>query len=617
MIAELLPPDCRKRGAWLVAGGMVSALLDFMGVAALLSVLLLLLGDEAWRSYVWLAAGAGVLFMVAKNLLAVWLERRRSRYLLGLYRYFSARLLDAYYGRGLLFIRRSGAATLTYEVNYVCYSFVLQWLAPLLRMAGEAVVLVLLLGGLFYYSPVLTGWLVVCFLPVSWGYMRLMRGSLLRCGEEENAAKRRQWQRVQELFRGYAEVETNRAYRGMRARFETGLDEISGCRERIESLQRMPAALTEVGMALALLLVLVGVEKENLEVTLGVFGVAVFRMLPGIRALLGGWMQVRNAHFTVGVLAAALAGEESSESGKRTTEDEKSMSEREDERSVSEGKDIVSKTGFRSTKDKKGVPEDKSGITEDENFTFRREIRADHLTFTYRQGEEAVIRDFSFRICRGERIGIQGVSGVGKSTLFNLLLGFFPPTAGEIRIDGMRLTPANCGAWQRMVGYVPQEVFIMDGTIAENIALGEEPGKADRARILSVLRQVSLTEWVQSLPDGTESLLGENGCRMSGGQKQRIGLARALYKGAEVLFLDEATSALDNRTEKEVTGILRELSRSQRGLTLLMIAHRESSLRICDRIITMEEAGAEPGENSPAGENIYNEAHLINTPHRK
>lgn len=573
-VIGLLPARYRKRGIELVVGVAVRALLDFMGVAALLSVLLLLLGQEVWRPYMWLVAGGGVLFMVVKNLLVMWLERCRSRYLLGLYRYFSARLLDAYYERGLLYIRRLGASALTYEVNYVCYSFVLQWLAPLLRMAGEAMVLILLLGGLFCYSPVVTGWLVACFLPVSWVYVRLLRGNLLRYGEEENVAKRRQWQRVQELLRGYVEVEMNGAYSGMRARFEAGLHELSSCRERIEALQRMPAALTETGMAVVLFFMLTGVEKEGLEVTLSVFGVAAFRMLPGIRALLGGWMQVRNAFFTVETLVTALEGEGGSEDKSRIL------------------------------KDKNVIWKEKSGIAENEKLTFHREIQVDHLTFTYQEAEEAVIRNFSFCIHRGERIGIQGMSGVGKSTLFNLLLGFFPPNSGEIRIDGMRLTPDNRRTWQRMVGYVPQEVFIMEGTIAENIALGEDPGKADRSRMLSVLQQVRLAEWVQSLPDGIESLLGENGCRMSGGQKQRIGLARALYKGAEVLFLDEATSALDNRTEKEVTRIIRDLSESQCGLTLLMIAHRESSLQICDRIITMEKDNRVREEKRQDEENI-------------
>lgn len=221
-------------------------------------------------------------------------------------------------------------------------------------------------------------------------------------------------------------------------------------------------------------------------------------------------------------------------------------------------------------------------------LTFLHEICVNHLSFAYAEGAEKVVHDLSFAVRRGECVGIQGASGVGKSTLFNLLLGFFPSCSGEIRIDGTLLTPAHRVAWQRMTGYVPQEVFIMDGTVAENVALGEDASQADRESILSVLRQVRLWEWVNSLPDGLESLLGENGCCMSGGQKQRIGIARALYKGAGILFLDEATSALDGQTEKEVLEVIRHLSDSRHQLTVLMIAHRASSLQFCDRIIRMD-----------------------------
>lgn len=537
-----LPYGYRRRSVWMVLGVIAGALLDFAGVAALLSVLLLLLGDEAYRPYVWGAAGLGVLFMVVKNVFAVRLERRRSRYLLSLYCYFSARMLDVYYHRGLLFIRRSGAATLTYEVNYVCYSFVLQLLAPLLRMMGEALLLFLLLTALFVYSPGTVGLLLLCLLPVLWAYMHWVHLRLDRYGKKENAAKRRQWQRVQELFRGYPEVEINQAYQRLRRRFETGLTEISRCREGMETLHRVPSALIETGMAAALLLVLTVAGGEALELTLGVFGVAAFRILPGVRSLLGCWMQVRNAGFTLDILAPVLA------------EHENRVMER--------------KTG--------------------EELTFLHEICVNHLSFAYAEGAEKVVHDLSFAVRRGECVGIQGASGVGKSTLFNLLLGFFPPCSGEIRIDGTLLTPAHRVAWQRMTGYVPQEVFIMDGTVAENVALGEDASQADRESILSVLRQVRLWEWVNSLPDGLESLLGEDGCCMSGGQKQRIGIARALYKGAGILFLDEATSALDGQTEKEVLEVIRHLSDSRHQLTVLMIAHRASSLQFCDRIIRMD-----------------------------
>ena len=183
-------------------------------------------------------------------------------------------------------------------------------------------------------------------------------------------------------------------------------------------------------------------------------------------------------------------------------------------------------------------------------------------------------------------MGFRGYSGVGKSTLFNLFLGFLKPTEGEIRIDDTVLTPEVHASWLRRVGYVPQDVFIFHGSLAENIALGCK--NVDRERVLLVLEQVSLGKWLQTLPDGIDTLLGEAGGRLSGGQKQRIGIARALYKDIDVLLLDEATSALDNKTEREVNETLSQLKRRFEQLTILSIAHRESSLAYCDRIITLE-----------------------------
>ena len=175
---------------------------------------------------------------------------------------------------------------------------------------------------------------------------------------------------------------------------------------------------------------------------------------------------------------------------------------------------------------------------------------------------------------------------MGKSTLFNLLLGFLTPTEGEICLDGVKLTPEVQPSWLRRVGYVPQEVYIFHGSLAENIALGCK--EIDRERVLRILRQVSLDKWLQTLPEGMDTVLGESGGRLSGGQKQRIGIARALYKDIDVLLLDEATSALDNATEREINETLNDLKRTYERLTVLSIAHRESSLAYCDRVITLE-----------------------------
>ena len=156
-------------------------------------------------------------------------------------------------------------------------------------------------------------------------------------------------------------------------------------------------------------------------------------------------------------------------------------------------------------------------------------------------------------------------------------------------IDGKPLTKDNRNGWLKNIGYVPQEVFIFNGSLAENIALGYK--EIDMGRVAQVLEMVSLSSWCKSLQEGIHSKLGEGGGKLSGGQKQRIGIARALYKGATILFLDEATSALDNNTEREINQMLLQLKEHVPDLTILSIAHRESTLAYCNRVINLEENG--------------------------
>ncbi len=217
-------------------------------------------------------------------------------------------------------------------------------------------------------------------------------------------------------------------------------------------------------------------------------------------------------------------------------------------------------------------------------LSFEKEIAISNLSYTYPEGKR-VLKEFDCTIRKGEYIGIRGSSGIGKSTLFNLLLGFLKPDGGEIRIDGVLLSAENRKLWHRRIGYVPQGVFILDGTLAENVALG--CCDISKEKVKRILRQVRLDEWVDELPLGIDTLLGESGARLSGGQKQRVGIARALYKEADILLLDEATSALDTATECEINEMICGLRNDYRGLTVLSIAHRESSLAFCNRIITL------------------------------
>ena len=212
---------------------------------------------------------------------------------------------------------------------------------------------------------------------------------------------------------------------------------------------------------------------------------------------------------------------------------------------------------------------------------FTESIALDDCSFRYQPELPLVLRDVSREIKRGERVALVGPTGSGKSTLADILMGLLPPTSGRLLIDGREVAPE---AWQANIAHVPQSIFLADTSITENIALGIPAAEVDRERLEAAARQAQIAGFIDTLPTGYATLVGERGVRLSGGQRQRIGIARALYKQAPVLVFDEATSALDDATEKSLMETLDSLSRD---LTIIMIAHRLSTTAYCDRVITV------------------------------
>lgn len=533
-IYNLLSSKKRKRGVWVALSVLLRALLDFAGIAALIPILLTIFGEKADLKKALLVCGAALVFVMVKNLMSILLARFQSSFLLELFKDFSRKMFYNYYHRGLLFLKSKSSVQLGHEVTFVCYIFSLCILSPIFRIAGEALLLSLIVLSLMLWEPLVGALLCLGFLPMVMLYVWILKGKLRKYGEEELEARRKQSRIVVEAFRGYTELEISQAFHSSLSSFDNGLRTINHSRLRMESMQMLPSCLSEISIVVGLALLLL-VAENDLGVVGGVFAVAAYRMIPAVRSILNGWNTLQNASYSIGVVMEGL---------------------KEDD-----------------------IPaEDKEGC-----FTFHEAIDINDLGFSFPDGE-VILSHFQERIGRGERIGVRGPSGSGKSTLFNLLLGFFPPTSGEILIDGKKLTPSNRHQWHRLVGYVPQEIFIIQGSLADNIALGQP---IDEEKIRYVLKQVQLEEWASTLPDGLDTSLGEYGSRLSGGQKQRIGIARALYKDAEVLFFDEATSALDSHTEQEINQALQELSDSHKELTMIIIAHRESSLTFCDRIMDL------------------------------
>jgi ATP-binding cassette subfamily C protein len=201
-----------------------------------------------------------------------------------------------------------------------------------------------------------------------------------------------------------------------------------------------------------------------------------------------------------------------------------------------------------------------------------------------------ILNAVSLEIKKNETVGVIGISGQGKSTLVNIMAGLLSPTSGEVYIDSKSIKNLEA-SWYRHIGYVPQQVYLLDDTIKRNVAFGVPDEDIDESRVWAVLKKSGIESEVKEMFDGIETEVGERGARVSGGQKQRLGIARALYREPALLILDESTSSLDVKTEAE---ILETLSGLKGQVTMIIVSHRQSAIKVCDRIIKVSEGSLEP-----------------------
>lgn len=561
-ILNIIPRSARGRGVVVAATIFIRALLNFVGLAALLPVLYLILdsenigsnpllssvynylGFESELKFVVALTIAVVLFIVVKCVVNLLLYRFERDYIYSLYRYLSRNLYIDYFNRGLSFIKSSNSAVLSRNVNVVCYTFVSGVLRPLAVLLSEAMLFVLLFVAIAIYSPMAALLTIAIFIPAAWLYFALVRQRVNSYGQIENEAHRRKFRDTVESYRGFADIEINNAFPSMLSSFDANTDTMVTMGAKSATISTLPQIFTEVGLAVGMALLVslsVGLQSGDMKMLFGVFAVAALRLLPSVRAIMGAWTSLRYNSYTIDIIASA---------------------------------DI-------------DTPATVADSTT-EQLPFEKKIDVNNLTFCFEDSTTPVISSLSFEIAKGEKVGINGRSGAGKTTLFNLLLGLYTPTSGTISIDGNVLNDDNRRKWQNAIGYVSQSVFLTDSTILANIALGCDESQIDMARVEAAVEAASLGEFIASLPNGLNTRIGECGALLSGGQRQRIGIARALYKQAQVLFFDEATSSLDNQTEQSINEAIASLAQADKSLTIVVIAHRDSSLAYCDRIITLK-----------------------------
>ena len=219
------------------------------------------------------------------------------------------------------------------------------------------------------------------------------------------------------------------------------------------------------------------------------------------------------------------------------------------------------------------------------SMAFNKDIELKNLWFKHKSSENWILKNSNLRFVKGSKVGFIGATGVGKSTLLDIIMGLLDPTDGSVLVDGQQLNDKNKRSWQMHIAHVPQNVFLSDGSIEENIAFGLPKDQIDHERIFRAAEQAKILDIVNKQSLGNKNIIGERGIKISGGQRQRLGIARALYKKADVLVFDEATSALDDNTEKEIMNEIKELGPD---LTIFIIAHRLTTLKICDQIVKLD-----------------------------
>ncbi|NWQ39169.1 ABC transporter ATP-binding protein [Bacillus sp. EB106-08-02-XG196] len=308
--------------------------------------------------------------------------------------------------------------------------------------------------------------------------------------------------------------------------------------------------LVSVVLITMIIIVFQGTNSTNLVATMSLFAMAAFRLMPSINRIVASLSTIR---FSQPALTVVY-------------------------------NDLIEDNLERKTKSEKEINESKPVKVAKGEKTFKKSINLENVYFRYPNQDEYSIKDVSLNIPIGNSVAFVGTSGAGKTTIVDIILGLLEPEKGLVFLDGKELNEL-LPIWKNKIGYIPQSIYLSDETIRKNVAFGIDDNDIDELAVQKAIKDAQLEDFVNSLPEGLDTIVGERGVRLSGGQRQRIGIARALYHNPEIIFLDEATSALDNSTEKE---IMRAIDGLKGEKTLIIIAHRLSTIENCDIVFKVD-----------------------------
>ncbi|MET0253090.1 MAG: ABC transporter ATP-binding protein [Terrimicrobiaceae bacterium] len=554
----------------VIASMIVQAILQLSGVASVLPFLSVAARPEGFaqsqlgsflmsilhitdpKQLVYVTGTLAILSLVVASASTIASQVIVAKYVGSVGHWLRMQLLSKYYSQPYAYFVSRNSAVLTKKANHDVYMFTTFLLAPLSEFFARLFTTVVIIAGLLVLEPVATIVAAAFFGCFYMLFMVLTRQRVRVINEVAKETSQGLNRLVQQFIAGMRDIKLRHAG----PYFIEKIDAISSryVRAQVASswIAGLPRNLIEpIAFAGTIIWAMAALSAGRLEAvlpTLGVMAMAGYRLLPNLQTLYNALHLVATNRFSLDEL--------------------------------SEEMDFSSPSYPVRIPDKAEL----AHVLKDKSPLFTEAIELREITFNYAGVERPTLQGINLRIGRGQSIGFVGQTGSGKSTLINLLLGLYEPTSGEILADGKPLGKPVPAKWHTRIGYVPQEIFLMDETLLRNIALGVSENEIDHERMKKAIASAQLQEVIDKMPQGLETQVGERGVMLSGGQRQRVGLARALYFDPEMLILDEGTSALDNETEAR---FMRAVESLQGEITVISIAHRLTTVRACNAIYVL------------------------------
>lgn len=556
---------------FIVVAMIVGAMLEAVGIGAILPLISLMgqpdflvrhpeighiaevLGIVSHTQLIMVCAVGLIVIYLIKNAYMAWETKLQIDFSLRNQINFSTELMNNYLCKGYLFHLDHNSATLLRNVNVggqVIYTALLMSTFTLLTELITAFTIWLMLVAVDAFTAVVVAGIMGAMM---YGIIKAFRRNISKQAKIQNDFAAGYIKCVNQGLGAIKETKVMRKEKYFLEEFSRTYQQYGEANRKYLFINQLPRMIIETMVVSGLLVMIVaklaiGSTPEEIVPLLGVLALAAFRLMPSANRIVNLFNTIKFQQPLFYELYPELMD----------------IKERQESRKESYYLSLQPK------------------------LKFEKSIQVNKLRFAYPEGREDVLRDVSFTIGKGDFAGIIGPSGAGKTTFVDILLGLLKPSDGNIKVDGQDIFD-NIRSWQANLAYVPQSIYLIDGSVKENIALGVAPEDIDNARIEKSLHMAELYDFVSDLPEGMETRVGERGVKLSGGQRQRIGIARALYQQPEVLILDEATSALDNDTEKSITDTILKLKGQ---ITIIAIAHRLSTLAECDYKIEFAEGKA-------------------------